>query len=173
MSIPRALCLLAALALARPAAAALAVPASVEDLARASDAVVRGKVARVTARWTADQKRIFTFAEVETAAVWRGSAAARVSVAVPGGEVGGIGQRVDGAPRFGEGEEVVLFLGKAEAGHYRVRGLAQGKFTVVAGQATPDLAHTELVPGAALKAGERRAEGMAVDELERRVRAAR
>ena len=53
--------------------------------------------------------------------------------------MGGIGQRVDGAPAFAGGEEVVVFLNRAEAGGYRVAGLAQGKFSVAGMNATPDL----------------------------------
>jgi hypothetical protein len=162
---------LAALLLgATPAAASVAFPASVEDLARGSDAVVRGRVARTSARWVG--KRIYTFAEIEVAAVWRGQATARVTVLTPGGVVGGLAQRVDGAALFDEGEEVVAFLSRAEAGTFRVAGLAQGKFAVRDGTATPDLAHTVLVD-APLRPGERWSEEMPVAELERRVRSAR
>ena len=104
--------------------------------------------------------------------MWRGTPAARVTVVVPGGVVGPIGQRVDGAPAFAKGEEVVVFLSAAEAGAFRVTGLAQGKFSVRDGAAQPDLAHVSFVP-APLRAGERRAEAMDVAELERRVRSAR
>jgi hypothetical protein len=163
------LCLLL-LAVAAPAVAALAVPASIEDLARGSDAVVRGRVASVTSRWVG--KRIYTFAEVETASVWRGSVPARVTVVTPGGVVGGIGQRADGAALFAGGEDVVVFLARAEAGAFRVSGLAQGKFAVSGSVARPDLTHTSFL-AAPLRAGERRSEEMQVDELERRVRSAR
>ncbi len=158
------------LAAALPANAAVAVPVSVEDLARGSDAVVRGRVARVTSRWIG--RRIFSFAEVDAATVWRGSSQSRVTVITPGGVVGNIGQQVDGAASFGEGEEVVLFLARAEGGAFRVAGLRQGKFLLDRGVARPDLAQTTFV-AAPLKAGERRSEEMGVDELERRVRSAR
>jgi hypothetical protein len=158
---------------AGPALAALAVPASVEDLARASDTVVRGRVVKVSARWSSDGKRISTYAEVEPAGVWRGSAPTRVTVVVPGGVVGDIGQRVDGAPTFSEGEDVVVFLAQAGATAFRVQGLAQGKFAVVDGVARPEVSHLGFVDRPALRAGERRAEAMAVEELEQRVRAAK
>jgi hypothetical protein len=162
-------CLLVLLA-AAPARAMLAVPATVEDLTRSSDAVVRGKVASVSARWSEDQRRIFTYVEVERASVWRGAAPARVTVLVPGGVVGNIGQRVDGAPGFAKGEEVVVFLSSAEVGAFRVTGLAQGKFSVQSGAARPQLTRVSFVPRASLRAGERLAEEMDVAELERRVR---
>src|SRR5512137_104221 len=100
--------LLLALLVALPAAAAVAVPASVEDLTRGSDAVVRGRVTGVTSRWIGG--RIFTFVEVVRSSVWRGNAPARLTVVTPGGVVGGIGQRVDGAAVFAEGEDAVVFL---------------------------------------------------------------
>ena len=156
-----------------PAAAAVAVPSSVEDLARGSDAVVRGRVTKVTPHWSSDHRRILTDAEVETSSVWRGSTASRVTVVVPGGVVDGIGQRVDGSPTFAEGEEVALFLERAGDGRYRVHGLGQGKFSVAAGQATPQLSGFAFAPGAALKRGERVTEPMGIAELEQRVRAAR
>jgi hypothetical protein len=165
--------LAAALVLAAPALASLAVPVSVEDLARSSDAVVRGRVVKLTARRSNDGSRIFTYAEVEPTAVWRGSAPARVTVVVPGGVVGDIGERVDGAPTFSEGEEVVLFVGKLGGHEFQVHGMAQGKFAVAKGQARPSLSRLGFVDGRALRKGERRAEPMAVDELERRVREAR
>lgn len=161
---------LAAAITAAPARAAVAAPVTVEQLARASEAVVRGRVAAVTARWVG--KRIHSFVELEVAETWRGSAPARLTVVTPGGVVGELGQRSDGAAVFASGEEVVAFLGRAEGGRYGVTGLAQGKFAVRDGAARPDLSHTRFVP-ATLPAGERRAEEMPADELRRRVRAAR
>ncbi|MFL5260934.1 MAG: hypothetical protein ACJ79E_10775 [Anaeromyxobacteraceae bacterium] len=158
---------------AAPARAMLAVPATVEDLARSSDAVVRGKVQSVSARWAEDQRRIFTYVEVAPTSVWRGAAPARVTVMVPGGIVGGIGQRVDGAPGFSKGEEVVVFLSGAEAGAFRVTGLAQGKFSVDGAAARPQLSKVTFAPRAGLAAGERLVEQMDVAELERRVRSAK
>ncbi|HVI75774.1 MAG TPA: hypothetical protein VM683_12385 [Anaeromyxobacteraceae bacterium] len=158
-------------ALPQLCAAALAVPASVEELALASSAVVRGRVARTEARWSQDHLRIETLAEVEVASAWRGAAPARLEVVLPGGAVDGLAQRVVGAPRLAAGEEVVLFLWRGgDAAHYRVAGLAQGKFTVAGVAARPDLSGTTFVPRARLRAGDRRVEAMALDELERRVR---
>jgi len=164
---------LVALALARPSLAALAVPASVEDLARTSDAVVRGRVASVSSRLSNDGRRILTYVEVEASSTWQGAVPQRITVVVPGGVVGNIGQRVEGSPAFSQDEQVVLFLSKLGS-TFRVRGLAQGKFSVVSGQAQPDLSGLVFAPGRGMRrASERRVETMAVDELERRVRSAR
>jgi hypothetical protein len=70
------------------ARAALAIPASVEGLARSSEAVVLGRVAHVASRWSDDQRRIFTYVELDVSSAWRGAPGARVTVLVPGGVVG-------------------------------------------------------------------------------------
>jgi hypothetical protein len=173
MNTMKALLSLLLLGVAIPAMASVAVPVSVEDLARGSDAVVRGRVERVTARWTEDGKSIFTYVDVRPSNVWRGSTPTLVTVAVPGGVVGDFGQRVGGAPTFSEGEEVVLFLSKLGESEFQVRGMAQGKFAVVKDEARPNLSSLAFVNGRALRAGERRAEPMSIDELERRVKATR
>jgi hypothetical protein len=82
----RSILLAAALATTSPAVAAQGVAASVEDLARASEVVVRGRVVATTARWS--DGRIYTYAEIEVSDSFRGSAPARVTVVTPGGEVG-------------------------------------------------------------------------------------
>jgi hypothetical protein len=160
---------LAAILAATPALGAEAVALSVEGLTRASDSVVRGQVRKMTAVLSDDGRRIFTLVDVDVFSTWRGDRVASVQLIVPGGEVGGMGQRVDGAPAFAGGEEVVVFLNRAEAGGYRVAGLAQGKFSVAGMNAAPDLARTHMV-AEQVQAGERRAEGMSVGELEQRVR---
>jgi hypothetical protein len=157
-----------------PGRAALALKASVEDLAVASEAVVRGTVVgRAPVRSGA---RIYTRVLVRVASAWRGSAPEVVEVVVPGGAMGGLSMSVSGAPAFRDGEEVVVFLSRAVDGSLRVTGLAQGKYEVQkvgAGKvAKPDLHDTRYVGGEIAK-GERGAETMDVAELERRVRGAR
>jgi len=168
----RKLAAIAALAAALPAAGSQAVAVSVEALARTSDLVVRGRVEEISARRTDDGRRVFTYVAVATAAAWRGPAPARVVVIVPGGAAGGIAQRVDGAPAFASGEDVVVFLSRAEAGAFRVNGLAQGKYRVEGGTARPDLSQVEFV-SRQVAAGELPPGPVPIAELERRVRSAR
>jgi len=160
---------LAALLAATPALGAEAVALSVEGLTRVSDTVVRGQVRKMTSVLSDDGRRIYTLVDVDVSSTWRGDRVASAQLIIPGGVVGGIGQRVDGAPTFGGGEEVVVFLNRAEAGGYRVAGLAQGKFSVAGMNAAPDLSRTHMV-AVQMEPGERLAEGMNVAELERRVR---
>jgi hypothetical protein len=83
--------------------------------------------------------------------------------------VGRIGQRVEGAPEFSRGEDVVVFLRRGESDAYRVTGLAQGKFTVRGPTARPDLSGVAFVRSE-VRAGQRGSEEMPLAELERRVR---
>jgi hypothetical protein len=163
---------LGALLLAGAAAAATARPATVEQLAREADAVVQGRVARMESRWAPDGRHILTRVALRVSRVLRGSAGTEVVLEVPGGAVGGFGQRVDAAPSFEPGEEAVVFLRRIPGGRALVHGLAQGKFRVEGGEARPDLEGWAFAPEAT-PAGERRAERMQLGELERRVRAAR
>ncbi|HZZ86094.1 MAG TPA: hypothetical protein VFE30_16315 [Anaeromyxobacteraceae bacterium] len=153
-----------------PSLAAVALQQSVESLARGSDAVVRGKVIKRAARW--EGGRIFTEVEVKVSEVWRGQAPASVKVSVPGGEVGRLGQSVEGSPTFGDGEEVALFLRKGGGPAYGVTGLALGKFSLAGQTAFPRLDGMKVLP-AHLPARERVIEPMAIAELRSRVGSAR
>jgi hypothetical protein len=153
-----------------PAHAATLVRSSVEELARGSVAVVRGRVETRACRW--EGGRIFTDVVIAPAEIWRGEVPGRVTVVVPGGALDGIGQRVVGAPSFTPGEDVVVFLARAHGDRFRVNGFGQGKYAVIGTSARPDLRGAARV-GAALRAGERDAGEMDVDELRRRVEGAR
>jgi hypothetical protein len=158
----------AALLAAAPVRAAQAYAVSVEELARTSDAVVRGRVTAARAERSRDGLRIFTTFELRTGAVLRGKAPQIARVLVPGGAVGRVAQRVDAAPSLAVGEDVVLFLRRAGPDAFRVAGLAQGKFSVAGEVARPDLSRLTFVR-VSVAAGDRRSEEMPLAELERRV----
>lgn len=161
---------LTALLLAAPGAAATFVAASVEEVARSSDAVVRGRVTGTASRATRDG-RIVTEVEIAVDETWKGAPGEVLRVVVPGGRLPGVAMKVDAAPALAEGEEVVLFLARSGP-VWQVSGLALGKYRVVAGEARPALAGAAVLPRK-LADGERQVGPMAVAELERRVRAAR
>jgi hypothetical protein len=164
----RSIVVAAALGCAPRVLAAQAYAISVEQLARSSDAVIRGKVVGARAH-SREDGRIFTTYEVRTARVLRGRAPPTARVIVPGGVLGSIGQRVDGAPELAVGEELVLFLRRAGADGFVVAELTQGKFSVAGARARPDLSRVLFVR-TSVPSGERRSEEMTVSELERRVR---
>jgi hypothetical protein len=158
------------LALAASATASTFVAATVEEVTRSSEAVVRGRVAAAASRSTGDG-RIVTDVDVEVASAWKGAPERTIRIVVPGGSLGWIALRVEGAPTFAPGEEVVVFLAR-EGRAWRVNGYGQGKYRVVGGEARPGLGAAKVV-ARPLERGERQVGAMPVDELERRVRAAR
>jgi hypothetical protein len=158
-------------ACAVPATAATFVATSVEEAARSSDAVVRGRVVSTASRLTRDGRGVVTEVEIAVDGAWKGAPDAAVKLVVRGGRVGRIAQVVDGAPTFEPGEEVVVFLGR-RGDSWRVMGQALGKYRVEAGEARSALEAADVVPRP-IAAGERAVGTMPVAELERRVRAAR
>jgi hypothetical protein len=167
----RALPLVWLLAAARPATAATFVTTSVEEAARAADAVVRGRVLATASRIAAGGRRVVTDVDIAVDVAWKGAPGRTVRVVVPGGRTPTLGMWVDAAPGFTPGEEVVVFLGR-RGDAWTVMGLAIGKYHVDGAAAAPALAGAQVLPRA-LPAGERAAGPMPVAELERRVRGAR
>lgn len=108
------------------------VALDVDALTRSSDAVVRGKVVSVKAKWTSDHLRIVTETVIEVSESWKGAPTKLITVTQPGGEVDDIGQHVEGIASFSPTEEVVLFLeARGQGGErFTVAGLAQGRFHV-------------------------------------------
>ena len=159
--------LLTCLVAPRVTPAAVFLETSVESVARASDAVVRGQVVSRSSFFTQDRRTILTEVVVEVAEAWKGTPGERVRVIVPGGRVGDLAQRVDAAPGFADGEEVVVFLSR-RGDFFELNGLAIGKFRVEGGEAVPELGNI-LFQGPAVKAGERRVGAMPFEELRRRV----
>lgn len=100
------------------------------ELARKADLIVRGTVLRSESHWTGDHRRIVTDVEVSVAEALKGSPAKTVVIEQPGGEVGNLGQYVEGVARFALGEEVIVFLERRPGERYLVAGMAQGKFRV-------------------------------------------
>lgn len=101
----------------------------VNGLSKSSDVVVRGRVVSVSPRWTKDHARIVTDTELEVSESWKGAPSKRIVVMQPGGEIGEVGQHVEGIAAFKAGEEVVLFL-EARGERFTVAGMAQGRFIV-------------------------------------------
>lgn len=167
----RVLPLLCLAAVAAPASAATFVTTSVEEAARAAQAVVRGRVLSAVGRLTPDGRRVVTDVEIAVDSAWKGAPGPKVVVVVPGGTTPALGMRVDAAPTFTPGEEVVVFLGRRGPA-WTVAGLAQGKYRIEGGTASPAVHGAQVLPRA-LAAGERATAPMPVAELERRVRSAR
>lgn len=133
------------LGVSTPADATVIRPLTLSGLVERADRVVRARVRGAWSAWASDERRIFTWTELEVLETWTGAVEDAVVVRTLGGVVGEIGMKVSGTPQFSPGAEVVVFLRAARAGAaadepatFEVVGMSQGKFDVDAGQAVPD-----------------------------------
>jgi hypothetical protein len=113
--------------LALPADASVLRGLTVGQLRSGSDAIVVGKVTGV--RSVYDGRTIETVVRVRVAAVHKGEAGRIVTVRFPGGIARGKRLTVPGAPLMGRGDQVLLFLYRAE-GQFRPVGLFQGVWKI-------------------------------------------
>jgi hypothetical protein len=111
--------------------AAVLVPADVVELTKAARAVARGQVVGLETRWADGRRRIETVVTIEVAEYYKGDLGTRVTIRVPGGDLGRYRTLMPGAPSFREGEHVVLFLGAQPPALPYVLGLSQGVFRLV------------------------------------------
>jgi len=107
---------------------------SLNQLARAADAIVRARCVSSTARW--ENGAIWTFSEFELVERFQGDVPARIRIGLPGGRVGGISTYIEDVPRFQPGEEAVLFLEARSDGSYGVTAWAEGTFRIRTDSAT-------------------------------------
>jgi hypothetical protein len=103
--------------------------ATIEELVRASDVIVRGRVEAVVVEpnGPSGQRGIHTRAIVRVDETIRGDARELVEVWVHGGQLGRRMRVVPGQATFREGEEVVLFLFEAGGGLWPT-GMGRGKW---------------------------------------------
>jgi len=115
------------------ASATTLVHLDVGALTRASIRVARARVDAVSSRW-AEPGRIVTEVQLTRLETWAGPDLPSFRVLLPGGEVHGIAQRIEGVPAFRPGEELVLFLvsrGSAQTGQaHHLVGLSEGVWRV-------------------------------------------
>lgn len=110
--------------------ATVLLPADLAALVRGSQAVVHGRVVNVRAAWADGRRRIESFVTVEVVEYFKGDLGGRVTIRVPGGQIGRYRSVTVGAPTFREGDEVVLFLNARGPSIPYVLGLSQGVFRV-------------------------------------------
>lgn len=126
----RRLAVLATVLVATVSHATTMLSLELESLIDTSDAVARVRVERTQAMWSADGSRIVTEVTLAVLDGWKGGAKQTVTVFLPGGVVGRVGQRVDGVPRLEPGSELIVFL-EARGDRFVLTGLSQGVFAVV------------------------------------------
>jgi len=157
--------------LAATASATTMRRASVEELAKASDTVVSGRVVSVAAarRVIGGRDGIYTSVRVRVDAWWVGDGGETVDFVVHGGRVGDDLARVHGQATFAVGERVVVFLFRGGDVLWPT-GMSQGKWRVEGGAAVSAADPSALeAHGARTSASP---EEMSLRALEARVRAA-
>lgn len=98
---------------------------------RESELILVGRVLSTRSEWTPNRSAIVTDAVVAIEEVWKGLPASdRVTVRTLAGTVDGVTLEVEGAARFTEGEEVMVFLDEVD-GHFVPWGMRFGKYSVV------------------------------------------
>jgi len=113
--------------------AMVTVPAEFAEMVAASQIIVHGRVVDVRSYETAGRRTIERLVTVQVADAYKGEPGRTVYFRVPGGQVGRYRRVMVGAPEFGPGDEVVLFLkGRAPAVPMPF-GLTQGVYHVVRG----------------------------------------
>ena len=110
--------------------ATIVAPADLVELTRSARVIVRGQVVSIDAQWAEGRRRVETLVTIAAGAYLKGDFGPRVTVRVPGGDLGRYRSVMPGAPRFAEGDTVILFLdGQAPAVPHLV-GFNQGVFRV-------------------------------------------
>jgi hypothetical protein len=163
------------LALLLPGAAAQAtvmMPLDTRALTERADRVVLGSVESTESHWTSDHNAIYTDVTLRVTRVYKGTLQAGQTLVVrrEGGTVDGIGMKVYGAPNFGVGEEVLVFLEKRGQATYTV-GMTQGKLRVDTATDGSKQVHADLSAVAFTKAAPRSLFAIRrLDDLEREIR---
>ena len=128
----RALFLLSLLAVLTPMLRATTIRAlSIDELARASSAIVLGQAGQSWTAWDEEHHNLYTYTRVKVMQAMKGPAA-DVVVKQIGGSDGHILQKVFGVRHFLAGESTLLFLTSSKTGDgtMLVVGLMQGNFRV-------------------------------------------
>jgi hypothetical protein len=117
-----------ALFLLVPLPAATLERLSLEEMIQKSTEIVRGRI--LSSRTALRGPVVYTFVQVQVDDRWKGPPAARVEVAIPGGDYGRLQQSFSGAPVLEPGTDYLLFLWTGRSGLTQVIGLSQGVFQV-------------------------------------------
>jgi hypothetical protein len=119
-----------ALSSAAPLDATLAVPAEIGTLVEEAQVIVHGRVVQLEGRAGHDGLGIETLVTLQVSSYLKGNLGSELTFVARGGQLGRYRSIVSGAPRFVEGQEVVLFLGAKAPSIPHVIRLGQGAFRV-------------------------------------------
>jgi hypothetical protein len=122
------LSILAAFSISEASHATTLTRLSLDQLAKAADAVARVRCAGAESHW--ENGSIWTVTTFDVVETMKGNLPVQVAVRLPGGRVGHLIVSVDGTPKFSAGDESVLFLVRSPAGGFSVAGWVEGTFRV-------------------------------------------
>lgn len=119
----------------------------VEDLARLSSDIFRGRVLSTRTYWNDERTRIYTAVRVQVDDGYKGRAGRGQTVTVTqlGGEIGGIRMDYAGRPVFEAGDAVLLFTVRGRRDDYIVTGLKQGRMSIEGEHAVREFSGIRLI----------------------------
>jgi hypothetical protein len=138
-----------ALAVVVPAAASTFVALSHQELVAQSDAVVQGRVLKVSSYWGQGGRVIMTEAVIQVEEKIRGNSPSVVVVRTFGGTVGSYSVEAHGFPKFAVNERLVLYVHNAND-VAEVTGYQQGQYRIVRDRAGVEMAVSAVDGGATL-----------------------
>lgn len=139
-----------ALLLAAPARAIVYVATDFPTLVGEARAIAVGRVVALQPQWTDDRRAIETLVTLEVEQYLKGNLGTSVTLRVPGGQMGPYLSVMPGAPRFTEGDEVILFLAGDAPAIPHIFALGQGVFRILR---NPDTGARTVVPELLTAAG--------------------
>ncbi len=106
-------------------------PITPEDLTKRAESVAIGQVTNITSEWDETGKAIRSRVSLAVSEYLKGGGSGNtLTLYVPGGEVGGVGEIYSHVASFRANEDVVVFVEKDKQNHYRVSGGNQGKYLI-------------------------------------------
>ncbi|HSK76654.1 MAG TPA: hypothetical protein VLQ45_09370 [Thermoanaerobaculia bacterium] len=137
------------LAVAIPAAASTFVALSRGELVAQSDAIVQGRVLKVSSFWSPSGRLIVSEAMIEVEETIAGRAPSVVVLRTAGGTVGGYTIEAHGFPKFAVNDRLVLFV-QGAGNLAKVTGYQQGQYRIVRDKAGIEMAVPTLGDGVRL-----------------------
>jgi hypothetical protein len=111
---------------------------SLDQLAQASSAIIRGRVVSQETRWNPRHTQILTYTTIAVGQTLKGTPPSRLVIEQIGGKVGNLRSYVPGTARIQAETDYVLFLepSSAQPAHYLPVGMMQGVYRVYRDQTT-------------------------------------
>ena len=153
------------------------LPADLGELSRQAQAIPRGRVVAVEARWTEDRRAIESIVTLQAETYLKGEFGPTLQFRVPGGQLGRFRSITVGAPEFQVGQRVIVFLGARGPRLPHILGFSQGVFRIQQTRGRLLVAPPPVLPAAATSVrparvvrGDRRRVATPLADFERQVR---